>query len=187
VAAGEFFQRFTMPTGTEVATAAAGNLLLDLEQVRGAGVRFATDLGLSGGEDNVFTRALVRAGGRIVWCDESVVVDQVPVARMSRRWVLARSWSHGNASVLTDLRLAGGRRQRSAARVRWAGQGFVRVVAGGLRWSIGMVSRSVRHQARGLRTVLRGAGMVGGALGVVYVEYARPGERRVQWAGSRRS
>jgi cellulose synthase/poly-beta-1,6-N-acetylglucosamine synthase-like glycosyltransferase len=185
VASGDFFERFTMPTGTPVSTAAAGNLLLDIDQVRRAGLRFATDLGLSGGEDSLFSRALVRAGGRIVWCDESVAVDQVPVTRMTRRWVLARSWSHGNASVLTDLRLSGSAGERTAVRAGGLARGLVRIGLGGLRWAGGVLLRSHRHQSRGARTVLRGAGMVSGVLGVVYLEYARPGERRLRWSGVR--
>lgn len=182
VAAGDFYERFTMPTGTRVGTAAAGNLLLDVDQVRQAGVRFATDLGTGGGEDNLFSRTLVRAGGTIVWCDESVAVDQVPAARMTRRWVLTRSWSHGNASVLTDLRLAAGPAERVGVRARGLARGLGRIALGGLRWAAGLLLRSHRHQSRGARTLLRGAGMVGAVLGVVYREYARPGERRVHWA-----
>ena len=186
VAAGDFFLRFSMTTGTEVGTAAAGNLLLDVDQVRAAGLRFATDLGLGGGEDNLFSRSLVRAGGRIVWCEESVAVDRVPVARMTRRWVLLRSWSHGNADVLTDLRLAGRAAERAAVRLRGGSRGLVRLSGGGLRWAVGLLVRSDRHQARGLRTLLRGTGMVAGALGVTYLEYARPGERRIRWSRGRR-
>jgi glycosyltransferase involved in cell wall biosynthesis len=186
VAAGDFFLRFSFPTGTEVTTAAAGNLLLDLDQVRRAGIRFATDLGLSGGEDNLFSRALVRAGGRIVWCDESVAVDQVPATRMTRRWVLTRSWSHGNVSVLTDLRLAEGLLGRAGVRFRGLSRGLVRVAGGGLRWALGLLTRSDRHEARGLRTLLRGAGMVSGVVGLMYLEYARPGDRRLRWAAAGR-
>lgn len=185
VAAGDFFLRFSFPTGTEVATAAAANLLLDLEQVGRAGVRFAADLGLSGGEDNLFSRALVRAGGRIVWCDESVAVDQVPAARMTRRWVLTRSWSHGNVSVLTDLRLTEGPVGRAAVRGTGLARGLVRVVGGAARWGLGRLTRSDRHQARGLRTLMRGAGMVSAVLGLAYLEYARPGERRLRWSAAR--
>ncbi|MFQ1003617.1 glycosyltransferase family 2 protein [Modestobacter sp. SSW1-42] len=185
VAAGEFFRRRSLPTGTEVGTAAAGNLMLDVQQVRERGLRFETGLGLSGGEDTLFSRALVRTGGRIVWCDESAAVDQVPAQRMTRRWVLTRAWSHGNASMLTDLRLAGGPTARTALRVRGAGRGLLRLCGGALRWAWGTAGRSHRHQARGLRTSLRGAGMLCAVLGIVYLEYARPGERRLRLAGAR--
>jgi hypothetical protein len=57
------------------------------------------------------------------------------------------------------------------------GRGVLRLGGGGLRWAGGVVVRSPRHQARGARALFRGAGMVGGALGVVYEEYARAGRR----------
>ena len=177
VAAGDFFFRSSRPTGTEIRIAATGNLLLDLDQVRSSGVRFHTGLGLGGGEDTLFSRALARTGRRMVWCDDAVVVDQVPRERMTRRWVLTRAWSHGNATVLTDLRLTAGSLPRLRVRVRGAVNGLARIAGGGLRWLAGVVVRSQRHQARGLRAVCRGAGMVGGALGVVYQEYARGGRR----------
>ncbi len=174
--AGGFFVRRRMPTGTPIDVAACGNLLLDLVQVRALGLRFESSLGLGGGEDTLFSRALVRAGGRMVWCDESAAVDRVPAARMTRAWVLTRAWSHGNAAVLTELRLTTG---AGRLRVRAAGVagGLLRVAGGTLRWSWGVLSRSDRHRARGLRALVRGAGMAGGACGVVFEEYARSGRR----------
>jgi succinoglycan biosynthesis protein ExoM len=182
IAAGDFFVRRNLPSGTAIDTAAAGNLLLDLEQVRACGARFDSSLGLGGGEDTLFSRSLVRAGCRMVWCAESAVVDQVPAVRMTRRWVLTRAWSHGNGAVLTDLRLTSGAWQRLAVRARAVAGGLARVAGGAARWAFGQVTGSARHQARGLRAALRGAGLVGGAFGVMYQEYARDGRR---WQVSR--
>jgi hypothetical protein len=181
ILAGDFFVRRSMPTGTEIDVAAAGNLLLDLDQVRRAGVRFETTLGLSGGEDTLFSRTLAGAGGRMVWCDESAAVDFVPRERMTRAWVLTRAWSHGNAAVLTDLRLAPRASVRMVVRARWAAGGLLRVAAGAARWCWGVLAGSLRHRARGLRAACRGAGMVGGACGLAFVEYARDGRRWRRW------
>jgi succinoglycan biosynthesis protein ExoM len=177
IRAGEFFVRRRMPTGTPIEVAACNNLLLDLRQIRRLGVRFESALGLSGGEDSLFSRRLTAAGGRMVWCDESAVVDRVPVGRMTRSWVLTRAWSHGNADVLTGLRLAVGRPAGLAVRLRGTGRGVLRVAGGAARWAWGVACRSDRHRARGLRAVCRGAGMVGGACGVAFEEYARSGRR----------
>jgi glycosyltransferase involved in cell wall biosynthesis len=171
--AGSFYTRRTMPTGTPIDVAAAGNLLLDLDAVRSSGVRFADDLGLSGGEDTLFSRELHASGGRMVWCDESVITDLVPLDRMTRRWVLKRAWSHGNSASVLRVRLSGGGVRAALARVASVLAGVARIVAGALRWAFGMLSRSLRHQARGARAVWRGGGMVQGAAGVVYQEYAR--------------
>jgi hypothetical protein len=177
IRAGEFFVRRRMPTGTEIDIAACGNLLLDLEQLRAFGVRFDPTLGLAGGEDTLFSRQLGGAGGRIVWCDESAAVDQVPAERMTRTWVLTRAWSHGNGTVAIELHLTTGALARLGVRIRGFGRGLLRVAGGAARWGWGLIGRNRRHQARGLRTACRGAGMVGGAFGLVYVEYARSGRR----------
>lgn len=180
--AGDFFVRRSLPTGSPIDVAATGNLLLDLDQVRACGVRFESSLGLGGGEDTLFSRSLTRAGHRMVWCDESAVVDQVPAERMTRNWVLTRAWSHGNGAVLTELRLTAAPAARLGIRVRGVLRGLLRVGGGAARWSWGIATRSLRHQARGARALLRGAGMVGGACGLVYQEYARDGRR---WRFSR--
>ncbi|MFQ4147849.1 glycosyltransferase [Arthrobacter sp. LAPM80] len=173
VAAGTFFWRPRMPTGTLIEVAAAGNLLLDMAQVRRSGVRFNAGLGLTGGEDSLFSRELVRRGATIVWCDESVATDFVPAERLERSWLLKRSWSHGNAATLVALHLAAGAPAAVLVRAAAVVRGAARVVAGlGLNMA-GWASRSLRHQARGLRMAYRGAGMLAGGLGHVYVEYAR--------------
>lgn len=171
--AGDFFTRRSLPTGTDIDVAAAGNLLLDLDQVRSSGVRFAVDLGLSGGEDTLFSRQLHHAGFRMVWCDESVITDLVPPARQNRRWVLRRAWSHGNSAAVVRLRLADGVAGMLAARLWAVVGGAARVVGGVLRVALGLVTGSLRHQARGSRAAYRGLGMIWGAFGGVYQEYAR--------------
>lgn len=173
VAAGEFFRRRRMRTGTEISVAAAGNLLLDMEQIRRLAVHFDDSFGLTGGEDTLFTRSLVRRGGRMVWCDESVATDFVPAERISRRWVLSRAWSHGNSACLVRLHLAESGVRRQLARVSSAGGGLARMAAGACRYGYGLLTVSYRDQARGLRTACRGAGFLMGAMGLEFHEYSR--------------
>jgi len=173
VAAGQFFRRPSRVTGTEIPVAAAGNLLLDLGQVRGLGLRFDDRFGLSGGEDTLFSRQLVARGGRIVWCEESAATDYVPAARTTRAWVLGRARRSGNTASRIDLYLAGTASARLLVRLRAGAGGGARVCAGGLRFLFGLLSGSPWHQARGLRTANRGLGMAAAALGTSYQEYAR--------------
>ena len=177
VEAGQFFRRRRMPTGTEIEVGAAGNLLLDLLQVHRLGVRFDTRLGLGAGEDSLFTMQLVRSGGRMVWCDESVATDHVPSDRMTRRWVLDRARSHGNTETVVELML--GTMPPVQTRVRAAARGGLRVAGGFTRYGLGLLTGSNRHQARGLRTAYRGLGIAAGAAGVVVQEYARVDADRV--------
>jgi glycosyltransferase involved in cell wall biosynthesis len=174
VRAGEFFRRRRLPTGTPIDVAATNNLLLDGALLRRTGLRFDPAFGLSGGSDTLFTRHLVAAGGTMVWCDEAVVTDHVPASRMTRRWVLRRAFRSGNSSSRVELVLAGTAAARLRARARAVARGLPRVLAGTARWSLGKAVQSVRHEAAGLRTAARGAGMLSGSVGVVYEEYRRP-------------
>jgi succinoglycan biosynthesis protein ExoM len=172
VEAGRFFDRRRMPTGTPVTVAATNNLLLDLAWVRRNGLRFDTRFGLSGGSDTLFTRQLHDRGGRMLWCDEAVVIDVVPANRLTRDWVLRRAYRIGNASSRVLLDGAAPSR-RLLLRLRLLGAGSVRVAGGSLRCLAGLLTGRIGPRARGMRTMARGAGMLSGSLGSVYSEYAR--------------
>lgn len=171
--AGNFFSRRRLPTGTEVSVAATNNLLLDLDVVRRLGLRFDERFSLTGGSDTLFTRDLVRRGGRLVWCDEALVVDHVPADRLTRRWVLQRALRSGNSWSRTSLVLTPGR-GRSLLRAQLTARGGLRLTGGLLRHVLGRVTGDERHAAQGLRTAARGFGMLSGCVGHVQSEYARP-------------
>lgn len=173
IGAGGFFDRLRHTTGSEIPTAATGNLLLDLRQVRELDIRFDERLGLTGGEDNLFSRHLVSAGGRIVFCDESVAVDEVPRERLTREWLLARTRRVGITETAVEVYAATSLPGRLRARMLGAIRGVTRIVGGALRFALGLFIRSQRHRAQGERILRRGHGMVVGALGVAHEEYAR--------------
>jgi succinoglycan biosynthesis protein ExoM len=172
IAAGGYFDRRRLPTGTPIHVAATNNLALHLPQVRALGLSFDPRFGLTGGEDTLFTRRLAAAGRQLVWCAEAVVTDVVPPDRATRSWVLRRAFSSGNSVTRVDLALAPTRRARLSARIHGGLRGGSRVLGGALRWFAGWVTRDLRLRAGGARTVARGAGMVAGALGHGYEEYA---------------
>lgn len=173
LAAGRFFDRRRLATGTPVTTAATNNLLLDLAAV--ADLRFDEAFGISGGSDTLFTRTLTGRGHRLVWCAEAVVVDAVPAERLTRAWVLRRARRLGNSAVRVNLVLAGSAPRRAVVRAAWLARGAGRIIVGGARHLLGRLTGDLGHDARGLRTVERGRGMVGGALGSVVYEYHRDG------------
>jgi glycosyltransferase involved in cell wall biosynthesis len=174
IVAGRFFVRRRLPTGTPVRLAATNNLLLDLAAVRDRQLRFDQRFGLVGGSDTLFTGQLTAGGGRLVWCAEATVVDVVPPARLTRRWVLRRAFRSGNGASLVEVELAGSGLRSMPVRVRQVIHGLVRVGGGLLRVAVGILTASVEQQARGARNVARGAGLVSGAVGFAFSEYARP-------------
>lgn len=173
IVAGEFFNRRRLPTGTALSVAATNNLLLDLHQIRALGLTFDDRFGLSGGSDTLFTRHLVISGAKMVWCDEAVVVDRVPESRLTRDWVMRRAFRSGNGWSRVVLELSESRLRRIVNQTKLLCAGGIRSMGGLGRFVLGLALRSQRHQAKGLRTAARGAGMASGAFGYVYSEYKR--------------
>ena len=173
IEAGGFFVRLRHRTGTEVKVAATNNLLLDLSIVRELDLRFDDRFGTTGGSDTLFTRRLVHAGERIVWCDEAVVTDVVPSDRSTREWVLRRAERMGNSSSRVAVVLAPSGWRRWLVRLGLVTQGLGRIAVGGGRSVYGRIVRSPRHHARGARLFARGRGILSGALGGVVAEYGR--------------
>lgn len=173
VEAGRFFDRRRLPTGTQTGIGATNNLLLDLHQIRELGLTFDEKFGLSGGSDTMFTRQLTARGGRLVWCDEALVVDRVPMNRTSARWVLLRALRSGNSWSRTAMSLPMSRGRRLRTRAALTGEASARITVGLARSCGGLVTWSPRLQAGGLRSLARGAGMLLGTYGLVYREYRR--------------
>ncbi|MCL3839194.1 glycosyltransferase family 2 protein [Aeromicrobium duanguangcaii] len=169
------YRRRERVTGSDVPVAAAGNLLVDVRQLRDRSVRFDERLGLAGGEDTLFSRLLADRGGRVVWCNESHAVDEVPADRLTRDWAMRRAYNGGNLATQVALLHATSRRARALIRLRAAVGGPARMVVGLARHLWGRMTRHLTHDARGLRTVHRGWGMTAGAFGHLHEHYERPG------------
>ncbi|MDX2377467.1 glycosyltransferase [Microbacterium sp. LRZ72] len=173
IEAGGFFRRVRFAEGEHMAAAPTNNLLLDLATVERLGLRFDERFAGSGGEDIFFTRQARAGGARIVSAPAARVSDPVPADRLTRRWVLLRAFRVGTTTVRGDVLLAADRATAMARRVRWGAAGLLRTVVGVARALWGRLTRSVTHDARGMRLAARGAGMTAGALGLHYREYSR--------------
>lgn len=172
IIAGGFMRRRRRTTGQRLDALATGNVLVDAAQVRKLGVRFDTSLGLAGGEDMLFGRALLAAGGAIVASAGSVVRDEVPVARTTREFVRRRTVSQGQmrTSLLT-------RHPSAARRVALRGAhligGVVRLVVFSARGMVARLRGDVPAHAVLRRRAWFAEGRILGALGRITPEYAR--------------
>jgi len=172
IVAGGFMRRRRRLNGQRLDAMATGNVLVDASQVAALGVRFDTSLGLAGGEDMLFGRALLAAGGAIVASADSVVRDEVPVERTTREFVRRRTISQGQ--MRTELLTRDGSLPR---RIVLRGAHLV----GGLARLVIFSARELLARVRGDRAahaVLRrriwfAQGRTLGALGRITPEYAR--------------
>ncbi|AMD86742.1 hypothetical protein AXF14_02910 [Actinomyces radicidentis] len=175
VVAGGWFDHGRHTTGYVMPAAATNNLLLEMATMRRLGLRFDLGFGISGGSDTMLTRTLIRDGGRIVWCDEAVVNDEVPAKRLTRQWVTRRAYRSGNSWASVDLALARqeGRGAEIRSRLHQGLRGAERVALGSVMVAAALLRGSERAHSKSVRFIQRGRGMVAGALGSKYMEYKR--------------
>lgn len=173
VAATGVFDRKRRITGTEVAGAATNNLLLDMAVVNRLALTFDERLGLTGGEDTLFTHQLIASGEVIRWCDEAEVTDPVPADRVSRRWVLRRTFRAGTSWSRMELELGGSGARSVRIRADLIARATANISVSGIHFAWALVRRDIAGQARSATRAVSYAGMLTGALGATLSEYRR--------------
>ncbi len=165
---GSFFERPRFATGTELTYARTGNVLIAAHVLPpGDPAPFNEAMVLTGGSDTHFFLRAWLAGNRIVWADDAIVQESVPVSRMDARWQLRREYRRGNtlSLCLRDLQDTPWRR------IRRVGLGVVSI----LRGSVEVLVALFRGRAAvigALGRIMFGAGLLTGLVGVRYDEYA---------------
>ncbi|WP_405218074.1 glycosyltransferase family 2 protein [Agrococcus sp. Ld7] len=172
IAAGGFMRRTRFPTGTALSALATGNVLIDVAQARALGITFDLSLGLSGGDDLEFGRALLAAGGTIVASAESVARDEIVPERTSLAFVRKRAICQGQIRARLLSRDAHPP-ARAAKRAGHLVGGLLRVPTFAAAGHWARLRRDPRSSAVYRRRLWFAQGRVLGALGRLTPEYAR--------------
>lgn len=145
------------------------NVLIAMPFVRARRLRFAPELGQTGGEDTLFFFSAHQAGARFAYVPDAVVTEPVDPARLNFGWLLRRRFRAGQVHWLVLCR-AGGRLGGALAAMGKLGACLAFALAG--------LARPAAWRGGLLRAGLH-AGVVAAALGTpVYREYAPPTEGR---------
>jgi glycosyltransferase involved in cell wall biosynthesis len=165
---GRHFDHARYETGDRLRSASTNNCLVRHRVFRELSAGFAVAFDLTGGEDRHFFDRARRAGFNMVWCDEAVVKEWIPLSRANLTWILERfyrmgtSWSH----IALDL---------SPAVVAWPPalvRGGTFTCAGLLLLPWGLI-RGRHLLVRHLRYICYGVGVFAGLIGLRSEEYRR--------------
>lgn len=173
VRGSELFARTQARTGSQRRSAATNNLLIDLDQIEAAGLRFDDRFSATGGEDSFFAQELRSRGGSIIWCDEAEVSETVPAARLSHDWVRLRSMRFGETWAFVRVLLCVPGLRRTVLRLRYLMRGLALLVGHGLLAGFALARRDRYRQGRHASRAWGGWGICRGALGRRYQEYRR--------------
>jgi succinoglycan biosynthesis protein ExoM len=97
LARGDFHSTAPVWVQGRIRTAYTGNVLFRREMVERFHLRFRTELGKSGGEDEDFFYRLFDAGGRIGFAADAVVYETVPPNRARFGWLMRRNFRAGQS------------------------------------------------------------------------------------------
>lgn len=131
-----------------------GNALLVLDRVHALGLRFDEQLGIAGGEDQVFFRTAVDRGASVRYAAQALVHEPVPPSRLTPGYLARRELRKGNTLGLLDRGAPGWPPGQPVRRMLkagwWLTRGAVHLLGGALardrvRWTCGLlqVSRAV--------------------------------------------
>lgn len=91
LAKGRFCERPSYKTGMILKEGfRTGNVLLDIKIFTDYGIYFDLNYGASGGEDVEYFERIKKKGYVIIWCDEALVYEYVPVERFTRSYYIRR-------------------------------------------------------------------------------------------------
>ncbi len=162
---GGFFNAPPIADGARITDCYSNNALVRTASLRSRKLRFDPRLGLAGGEDQLFFRQFVKAGGTIVYCERAFVTERIPPARTSVRYVLRRSLRRGTTLSICDANIHGTLWMLAVRSAKAAGA----LVRGTLGIAF---ARGKAGVVRGVCEVARGLGMVMGLFGQTVQEYA---------------
>lgn len=163
---GNFFMPSRWRTGTELFVAYTHNVLVRAEILRQLNPVFDNRFAISGGEDTHLFFHIQKMGYKIVWSDEAIMYDTIPVSRTNLKWILLRgyrTWSD-HSSFEKEMYPSFIRQFVRALK------GIALIVLGVMRLISGLVMGKAAL-VKGFLFISRGLGTWGGLLNINYQEY----------------
>jgi succinoglycan biosynthesis protein ExoM len=164
---GGFVQRPILTTGQELRWASTNNTLLFRDMwVRAGRPRFDPAFSVTGGSDADFFRGISKLGGRIFFCADALIFEDVPADRLSLRWLRRRAIRNG----IVDTRV---RLKHGDSLLAGLGGAAVRAGYGALFLTLGLLT-GAGLQAKPFNSLFEAFGRVAAIFHYRINEYARP-------------
>jgi len=150
---------------------ASCNVLISTAFIRRTGLRFDKRLRMTGGSDYLFFKQAIALGMRIVGSAEATVYEDIPMNRMTLRWICQRHYRCGNTFYISE-RLSGTRIDL----FKWTRLGVSHICRGFV--TLPTLLFLPHYGMRSIMHLSRGAGIIAGICGYKYEEYSPKGLAR---------
>ncbi len=162
---GRFLELGPYEDGAALHFGYAGNCLIETAAVRRLGLRFDERFNRTGGEDQHFFAAALKAGLPIVTAAGAIVDETVPSGRATLGYLLRRRFRMGNTLAMIE-RIDGGLGALAGRALKGCGR-----IGVGIGQCLLLAPRGRAGLATGLCNMAWGTGALVGLLGLRYREY----------------
>ncbi len=152
-------------TGTRLSKAYTNNVLVARHVLDAVTPAFDDTFRHTGSSDLHFFLRVAKAGFTIEWCEEAVIDEVVPDARLTWGWYLRRAYRSGAGDAIARRLITPGAQQVLTI----AGRGVARVAYGVVVAPLALVLP--RYRSLSLRRIASGVGTLAGLFGHNYEEY----------------
>ena len=163
---GGFFAPPRFKTGEQKEVAFTNNVLVKAKIFRSMDSVFDNRFAISGGSDAFLFLTLNKQGYKITWADDAVVSDGVLASRTNLKWILFRGYRTWSNYSAYEKELYPSFSRQTIRLIKGLALIFIGIVR--LLPSLPFGKAAI---AKSLLYMFRGAGTIGGLLGVVYQEY----------------
>lgn len=159
------FDSWRFPDNARLKEAASNNVLISNKFIKNHKHKFDERMRMTGGSDYLFFKQANSLGMRIFWSDHAPVFEDVPMSRLTMRWITQRQYRLGNTFSVSEY-LAGSKIGL-----------LVLAIKGVLRIGLGIVMLpsvifSYYYGMKGISHILRGSGTLAGIFGHAHQEYS---------------
>jgi succinoglycan biosynthesis protein ExoM len=101
----ELYMSHSQKTGSIAKASYTTNCLFKTTLLRKYNIEFKPEYGLSGGEDTFFFETLRKKGAKLVYCNEAVSYEIIPMNRTRLKYIFAKSFQGGNTWARNKISL----------------------------------------------------------------------------------
>ncbi len=164
----QLFNKRRLPTGESIHWASTCNCLIRTATLLRIPGPFDPRLATTGGSDRLLTLQLSRRGYKLIWCNEALVTDHIPIERTTVTWYLQRKYREGNTIAVCEALMPPDIRQSSFRLVAKALFSLARVML----WIPLEIRSDKVTKTRILGKLLTNVGILAGLMGHQYHEYS---------------
>jgi len=154
-------------TGEELDKAYTNNTLVVQKVYRTVTPGFDPAFRFTGSSDLHFFLRVHQAGFRIVWCEEAVITEEVPLSRTTLAWLRRRAFRSGSGDTISRLLIG----SPPASYLRVVVYALARLASSVVFGLAGLVLARKPWLLKALRRFYSGIGSLAGIVGINHDEY----------------